>query len=284
MNVHKNARMTVHGRLLLVQRVREADWRVVDAAAAAGVSERTAYTWLARYRDGGEPARHDRSSAPARSPSQLPDEVVPAPALERTAHRPRARPPGLDRRHRAAPPRPRSAERPRGAAASSPLRARRGRRAAPPRQQEARPDRRPGPPHHRRSARPPGARGRLGIPARRDRRCLRLADTELLPDERGATCAGFLTRGAAWFAGLGVRIERVMTDNAFAYTQSRAFQAAITDLGARCCQSNANQSPKQPKSRRSGRQLTPLGQGDRTVLLEDVAAVEVAVLMKVIMD
>src|SRR5688500_15720253 len=48
MNVHKNARMTVHGRLLLVQRVRDAGWRVIEAATAAGVSERTAHTWLAR--------------------------------------------------------------------------------------------------------------------------------------------------------------------------------------------------------------------------------------------
>ena len=76
MNVHKNARMTVHGRLLMVQRVRAAGWRVVDAAAAAGVSPRTAYTWLARYRDGGEPALHDRSSAPARSPHQLPADAI----------------------------------------------------------------------------------------------------------------------------------------------------------------------------------------------------------------
>ena len=28
MNVHKNARMTVHGRLLLVARVRDQGWRV----------------------------------------------------------------------------------------------------------------------------------------------------------------------------------------------------------------------------------------------------------------
>ena len=76
MDVHENARLTVHGRLLLVQRVRETTWRVVDAAAAAGVSERTAYTWLARYRDGGEPALHDRSSAPARSPRQLPIDAI----------------------------------------------------------------------------------------------------------------------------------------------------------------------------------------------------------------
>jgi hypothetical protein len=46
----------------------------------------------------------------------------------------------------------------------------------------------------------------------------RLASTELLADERGTTSAAFLTRAAAWFAGLGVRIERVMTDNASAYT------------------------------------------------------------------
>ena len=72
MNVHQHARMTVHGRLLLVQRVRQAGWRVAAAAAAAGISERTAYIWLARYRAGGERALHDRSSAPARSPHRLP--------------------------------------------------------------------------------------------------------------------------------------------------------------------------------------------------------------------
>ena len=77
-NVHQNARMTVHGRLLLVQRVREVGWCVVDAAAAAGVSERTAYTWLARWREGGAAALRDRTSAPARSPSQLTAEAIAA--------------------------------------------------------------------------------------------------------------------------------------------------------------------------------------------------------------
>ena len=78
MNVHKHARMTIHGRLLLVRRVRENGWRVIDAAMAAGVSERTAYTWLARYRAGGERALHDRSSAPARSPHRLSADTVAA--------------------------------------------------------------------------------------------------------------------------------------------------------------------------------------------------------------
>ena len=36
--------------------------------------------------------------------------------------------------------------------------------------------------------------------------------------------------------------------------------------------------------RRSGRQLTPLGQGGRTVLFEDVAAVEVTVMVEVVVD
>ena len=52
----------------------------------------------------------------------------------------------------------------------------------------------------------------------------RLAYTEVLPDERGASCADFLARAAAWFASLGVRIERVMTDNAFAYTHGARLQ------------------------------------------------------------
>ncbi len=61
----------------------------------------------------------------------------------------------------------------------------------------------------------------------------RLAYTELLPDQRGPSCAGFLARAAAWFAGIGIRIERVMTDNAFAYTHARVFKATLAELGAR---------------------------------------------------
>jgi transposase InsO family protein len=62
----------------------------------------------------------------------------------------------------------------------------------------------------------------------------RLAYAELHTDERGDTCAGFLTRAAAFFAEWGVtRIERVMTDNHLSYRRSRAFQDALAGLGAR---------------------------------------------------
>jgi len=65
MNVHKHARMTRHGRLLLVQRIRAQGWRVAEAAAASGVSVRPVYKWLARHRTGGEPALHAGARRPA---------------------------------------------------------------------------------------------------------------------------------------------------------------------------------------------------------------------------
>lgn len=78
MNIHENARMTFHGRVLLVKRVRDAGWRVADAARAAGISVRTAYKWLARFHEGGERMLHDRSSAPARMPHATPSGMVEA--------------------------------------------------------------------------------------------------------------------------------------------------------------------------------------------------------------
>ncbi len=49
----------------------------------------------------------------------------------------------------------------------------------------------------------------------------RLAYSEVLPDEKGTTCAAFLQRAIAYFAVHGItRIERLMTDNAWAYRWS----------------------------------------------------------------
>ena len=60
----------------------------------------------------------------------------------------------------------------------------------------------------------------------------RLAYSEILPDEKGATCAAFLTRAAAYFAAHGITgIERVMTDNAWAYQHS--IKGVCAQLGAR---------------------------------------------------
>lgn len=58
----------------------------------------------------------------------------------------------------------------------------------------------------------------------------RLSYSEILPDEKGPTCAAFVTRAAAYFADHGItRIERIMTDNAWAYRWSLRTVAADLD-------------------------------------------------------
>jgi transposase len=65
MKLHANARLSVEGRELLVDRVEKRGWSLTGAAEAAGVSDRTASEWVARYRAEGPDGLLDRSSAPA---------------------------------------------------------------------------------------------------------------------------------------------------------------------------------------------------------------------------
>jgi transposase InsO family protein len=60
----------------------------------------------------------------------------------------------------------------------------------------------------------------------------RLAYAEVLADEQAATCAGFFRRAGAFFAAHGITIQRVLTDNAFAYRRSVQVRAAVAELGA----------------------------------------------------
>jgi transposase InsO family protein len=62
----------------LVGRVREEGWSLMAAAEAAGISERTAYRWLRRFREEGDRGLRDRSSAPRRIPHRTPAERVAA--------------------------------------------------------------------------------------------------------------------------------------------------------------------------------------------------------------
>ncbi|MGZ6662738.1 MAG: IS481 family transposase [Solirubrobacteraceae bacterium] len=64
MKMHANARLSLKGRELLVDRVENAGWSLIAAAEAAGISDRTARKWLARYRTEGPAGLQDRSSAP----------------------------------------------------------------------------------------------------------------------------------------------------------------------------------------------------------------------------
>ena len=253
MNVHKNARMTRFGRLQLVHRIRQEGWTVAQAAEASSVSVRTAYKWLARYRAGGEPALCDRSSAPGHCPHRLAGETVAE--IERL-RRTRWTGPRISR------------------ATGVPLstvglvlrRLGLGRlRALDPR-----------PPVIRYERKHPGEiihidtkkLGRINGPGhrmtghRRGRKrgsgweylhvaiddASRLAYTEVLASETGEACAGFMTRAARWFAACGVRIQRVMSDNAFAYTNSRLFKDALPSAPAT---SRRGPTPQGPTARPS---------------------------------
>ena len=61
----------------------------------------------------------------------------------------------------------------------------------------------------------------------------RVAYIEALPDERDATCAGFLHRAVAWFRKRGVRVLRILTDNAKVYRVGGHWRAVCVALGLR---------------------------------------------------
>jgi transposase InsO family protein len=68
--------------------------------------------------------------------------------------------------------------------------------------------------------------------------CCRLAYSELHDDERADTVTAFTRRALDWFLDHGIVAERLMTDNAFAYTKNRSLrellhQRAIDDLKTR---------------------------------------------------
>ena len=75
MKLHANARTCPKSRRLLVDRI-DAGWSVMEAAEAAGVTDRTARRWMARWRAEGPDGLLDRSSAPKRIPHRTPPERV----------------------------------------------------------------------------------------------------------------------------------------------------------------------------------------------------------------
>ena len=74
MNPHSGARSCRASRALLIQRILRQAWPIALAAAAAGVSRRSAFKWLRRYREQGEAGLQDRSSRPHRMPRATPTE------------------------------------------------------------------------------------------------------------------------------------------------------------------------------------------------------------------
>jgi transposase InsO family protein len=249
---HGNARTTVHGRKLIVDRHR-AGWPKAHIAAAMGISRKCVRTWISRFESDGEGGLVDRSSRPHTSPTRTGAEVedrivelrrrgrrgpswigaelgVPARTVSRVLVR-RGQP---------------------RLAALDPMTGQviRASKATAVRYERSRPGELVHMDVKKLGRIPAGggwrAHGRAaGSTSRRRATVLgydyvhslvddhsRLAYSEILSDEKGTTCAAFLTRAAAYFAAHGIdRIERVMTDNAWAYRYS--LREVITALGAR---------------------------------------------------
>jgi transposase InsO family protein len=223
MKIHANAKLGPKGRLVMVRRVVDEDWSLAEAAAAAGVSERTASKWVGRYRAEGEASLEDRSSAPMNVPNRTPEDRVEAIAALRRLRFTGAEIAfclgmaistvsvvlcriGLGKLSRLEPPEPPNRyerERPgellhidvkklvrieRGA----------GHRMTGKRTKHAR-----------------GAGWEFVHVCVDD--ATRLAYVEVLADERARTAVGFLRRALRFYATHGITVERLMTDNGSAY-------------------------------------------------------------------
>lgn len=253
--VHRNARLAVAGRLILVQRVISGR-PVAHVAKELGISRTCAHRWVRRFRSEGAAGLRDRSSRPRSTPTATSPEVTARLLTIRTdervgrdelaarvgvspstASRIIARA-GLPRLHQLDP------------VTGVAIRASR--------RTQLRYERdHPGDLLHidvKKIGRiPDGGGWRIDGPDVIDHNRgrvksaklgmdflhvavddhSRIAFVRVLPDEKGATCAAFLLDAAEFFAGLGVTIRQVMTDNALNYRTSRDFQAALNLIDAK---------------------------------------------------
>src|SRR4051794_25073666 len=245
MKLHANARTCPNSRRLLVARV-EGGWSVMEAAEAAGITDRTARRWLARWRAEGAAGLLDRSSAPRRIPHKTSPErvreIVRLRRLRWTAaqiavalgaalstvsavlkrgglgERSRLEPPGAPNRY--------EWRRPGGLGHIHVKKLGRilkpGHRVTGDRRGQA---------HTHRNGKSVRLAGWEFVHVAIDDHS-RLAYAEVLGDEKGPTAVGFLRRALEFFAAHGIKVERVMTDNGSPYV-SHAHAAACRELGLR---------------------------------------------------
>ena len=242
--------MTFHGRLLMVHRY-QAGWAKSHIAKAMGVSRKCVHTWITRYEADGEAGLVDRSSRPLTCPGRTPRCVENQIVAWRRRHR--CGPDEIGAKlgvcartvsrvlRRRAMPYLRDCDPITGAVI-------RASKATAVRYERARPGELVHMDVKKLGRIPDGGgwrahgRGNTGLDVQRrngfdyvhslvDDHC-RLAYSEILPDEKGVTCVGFLRRAAEYFRGHGITvIEEIMTDNAWAYRYS--LPAVCAELGAR---------------------------------------------------
>lgn len=237
MNIHKNARLTPHSRAALVRRVMAEGESRKAVAMAFGVSIKTVSKWIDRFQAEGGAGLTDRSSRPHRLHRPTPGAValkIETLRRQRWTGKQIALETGTS---------PATVSRVLKRLGLSRMR-----------------DLEPAQPVRRYERDHPGELIHLDIKklgrfsavgyritgdhSRRTRGvgwdylhvCIddasRLAFVQIKPDERQHTAAAFLKAAVAYYASLGIQVQRVMTDNGGCY-RSRSFQAVCRSLGLR---------------------------------------------------
>jgi transposase InsO family protein len=237
MDTHKNARLTPKGREAMVRAVVDRGMSQAAAARQFNTSPKTVGKWVKRFRKEGVDGLRDHSSRPLSSPDQTPAATCAAvEALRRQRYTGKQI----------------AAEVGVSPATVSRILRRRGLNKLSALE--------PTEPVRRYQREHPGELihidikklGKIGIVGHRitgDRSqrvrgigweyvhvCIddasRIAFVEIKPDERKKSAVAFLKAAVAYYASLGVKVERVMTDNGSCY-RSHAFRRACKRLGLR---------------------------------------------------
>ena len=236
-------RLSVFSRQLLVGRVLDQGWPAAHVADQLGISRATAYKWVRRYRAEGEAGLLDRSSRPHRSPRRTSTELEAMILAARAEWRY-----GPDRLGPLLGLPPSTVHRVLHRRGFSRLRDTDRVTAAPVRYVACHPGALLHQDHKKLGRIPDGGgwrtEGRENRPRHGRARvgyehlevviddASRYAVVVPVPDETAASAVHALEVAATELATLGIRIERVLTDNGPSYV-SRAFNAAVADLGAK---------------------------------------------------
>jgi transposase InsO family protein len=237
MDLHQNARLTLRSREALAKKIIDEKATFNAAAAAFHVSAKTARKWVLRYRGQGRAGLYDGSSRPQRSPRQTGADFVnqvlvlrrqrwTGVRIAQTTGLSRATISRILRRHHL--------NRIRDLDPVVPVRRYEHPHPGDLLHLDTKKLARFSKPGHRVTGDPRdetrGAGWEILHVAIDDHS--RIAFTQLYADERADSTAAFLRAAVAYYARFGIRIRRLLTDNAPCY-HSRLFAAACRQLGIR---------------------------------------------------